>query len=100
MKTTFKLFLVLFTSFSWCQTNYGNPTNKPLPEKLLNIRKAIDVIQFPEENDPVKIDDIYYWKHTTGILCKESDIAVIEYGAYIFYNDKWNLRKVYPLKTT
>jgi hypothetical protein len=98
MKTIITLLLVLFTSYSWSQTNYGNPTNKPLPEKLQKLRKAIDVIQFPEENDPIKIGDTYYWKHATGILCKESAITITEYGAYIYYNDTWNLRKIYPLK--
>ena len=45
-----------------------------------------------------KIDGTYYWKHATSILNKKSDLTIIEYGAYLFYNDTWNLRKSYPLK--
>ena len=86
----------LMTSFA--QLNYGTPMNEPLPEKIQNLRRAIDVIHFPKETDPVKIKDTYYWKHLTSIMCKESEIKIIEYGAYIYYNDTWNLRREYPIK--
>lgn len=92
------LFLIGSLTTSFSQVNYGTPTNAPLPEKIQGIRQAIDVIHFPKETDPIKIKDTYYWKHLTSILCKESQIEIIEYGAYIYYNDQWNLRREYPLK--
>ena len=80
------------------QVDYGTPPRDLIPEKLSTMRKAIDVNQFPKINNPIKIKDTYYWKHSTGIFCEESSITVTEFGAYIFYNDQWNLRASYPLK--
>lgn len=91
------LFLITF-SVSWSQVNYGTPPDGLLPEKLNGLRTIIDVIHFPKENDPIKIKNKYYWKHATAILCKESEIKIIEYGAYLYYNDTWNLRRDYPIK--
>ncbi len=83
---------------STAQVNYGTPTNEPLPAKIQGLERMIEVINFPKENDPIKIKDTYYWKHLTSILCKEGPIKIIEYGAFLFYNGQWNLRKSYPLK--
>lgn len=80
------------------QRDFGTPVNDELPQKLKELRIAIEVTNFPKQIDPVQIKDTYYWKHNTAILCKESEIQIIEYGAYLFYNDQWNLRKSYPLK--
>ena len=101
MKFTIKitqLCLLLVTQFTISQVDFGTPPEDLVPEKLHGIRKAIEVRHFPKINDPVKIADIYYWKHATSILCKESEIRIIEFGAYIYYNDQWNLRRSYPLK--
>lgn len=92
------LILILISSAAYTQVDFGTPVDEPLPEKLQDLRRTIDVIHFPRENDPVQIDGIYHWKHMTSILCKESEIEIIEYGAYLFYNDQWNLRRAYPLK--
>lgn len=102
IKTTQMKYLMLFLLLTSCianaQREWTAPQgNEPIPEKLQKHRRAIDVIHFPKENDPIKIKDAYYWKHTTSILCKESSITITEYGAYIFYNGTWNLRKSYPL---
>jgi hypothetical protein len=80
------------------QVTYGTPPQNSIPKKLIGIDVAIDVIHFPKENDPIKIDDNYYWKHATAILCKESEVTITEFGAYLYYNDSWNLRKSYELK--
>ena len=98
MRTIFTILLVLAVQNTWSQVDYGTPSNEPLPEKLQGIRVAIDVMHFPKINDPVKIKDNYYWKHATAILSKTDDITIIEYGAYLFYNGQWNLRKTYPIK--
>ena len=98
MKTII-LFLIVSFQFGFGQSNYGTPTNNtPLPKKFKDLRVAIDVKHFPKENDPVKIKNAYYWKHATAILCKEAEITITEYGAFLFYNEKWNLRKTYALK--
>ncbi|GAB5565541.1 MAG: hypothetical protein Wins2KO_26040 [Winogradskyella sp.] len=80
------------------QVNYGTPKEDDIPKKLQGIKVGIEVMHFPKENDPIKIKDKYYWKHATAILSKESDITIIEFGAFLFYNNQWNLRKSYDLK--
>ncbi len=98
MKTKITLTLLLLFQFTFSQVNYGIPTNEPLPEKLQNLSVEIEVMHFPKENDPIKIKRKYYWKHATAILSKKSDIKIVEFGAYLFYNQQWNLRKSYDLK--
>ncbi|MDC8002972.1 hypothetical protein POV27_02855 [Aureisphaera galaxeae] len=98
MKAIVYLLCLLSTTAITAQADYGTPTDASLPEKLRGLRKAIEVNHFPKENDPIKIENTYYWKHATSVLCRESEITVMEYGAYIYYNDQWNLRQVYPLK--
>jgi len=98
MKTTITLLYVLISALSWSQSGYGTPPENSIPEKLKPFKVAIEVVNFPKENHPVKIKDKYYWKHATAILSQVSDITITEYGAYLYYNNTWNLRKTYPLK--
>ena len=98
MKSICTLIILLSATVVIAQSDYGTPTNEPLPEKIKSLKRSIEVIHFPKENDPVKIDETYYWKHITSILYKESDLTITEYGAYIFYNGQWNLRQIYSLK--
>ena len=99
MKNAITIMLLFISTLGSAQIEYGTPTNEPLPEKLQNLKQVILVNSFPKVIDAVKIKDQYYWKHTTSILCKDSAITIVEYGAYLFYNNTWNLRKSYPLKT-
>ncbi|WP_374959490.1 hypothetical protein [Gilvibacter sp.] len=89
--------LLLLASLSWGQVNYGTPPEGLIPEALEGIPKSLDVMQFPEVNHPVKIKDQYYWKHATAIMSNEAPVKIVEYGAYLYYNDQWNLRRKYPL---
>lgn len=98
MKTKITLLLLVLFQFTYAQVDYGTPTNEAVPEKLKDLKIGIEVMHFPKENDPIKIKDKYYWKHATAILSKESEIKIIEFGAYIFYNEQWNLRMSYDLK--
>lgn len=98
MKTLMFLLGVLLLGTANAQVQYSNPENEPLPEKLQTLRRAILVNSFPQKIDPIKINEQYFWKHNTAILSKESEIEIIEFGAYLFYNNKWNLRKSYSLK--
>jgi len=94
------LFLISLSScaITIAQVKYGTPTTEPLPEKFDGLRQSIIVNNFPKEINAIELDGEYYWMHNTSILCLESDIAITEFGAYLFYNDTWNLRKSYPLK--
>lgn len=98
MKKLFFIVFVINTTFLIAQRNYGTPIDGQIPDKLNSFRRAIEVNNFPKSIDAIKIDNTYYWKHTTSILCRESEIKIVEYGAYLYYNNQWNLRKSYPLK--
>ena len=89
---------VLYALSITAQLGYENPNEEPLPKKLQDLPKMIQVNNFPKKIDAIKIGENYYWKHNTAILSKESKIEIIEFGAYLFYNDQWNLRKSYQLK--
>lgn len=93
------IFVLLLAGTVYSQTSYPSPPSDLIPEKLKNIPQSIKAYNFPKENDPIKINDNYYWKHTTSLVSTTSDISIIEYGAYLYYNNKWNLRKIYPLKS-
>lgn len=68
----------------------------PLPEVLNGLDEAILVNHFPSPVHAVRIEEkneaYYYWKHNTSVMAPYSDVQVESCGAYIFYNDKWNLR--------
>lgn len=99
MKTYLTICFILATTIVFGQRDWTGPTGKePVPEKFKDLPRAIEVTNFPKENDPIKINDRYYWKHITSIVSKESPITIIEYGAYLFYDGQWNLRQSYPLK--
>lgn len=95
-----RLFLItaLLSLGGYSQSNYGTPPEGLIPDKLKDLPRSIEVKHFPEVNDPVKIDDTYYWKHATAVLSKENPVEILEYGAYLYYNNQWNLRRSYPLK--
>ncbi len=98
MKTKTTLLLLVLFQFCNAQVDYGTPAEGVIPEKLQNLKVEIEVTHFPKENDPIKIKSKYYWKHATAILSKKSDVTIIEFGAYLYYNNQWNLRKSYDLK--
>ncbi|MFT5891897.1 MAG: hypothetical protein ACI9Y7_002004 [Dokdonia sp.] len=99
MKTYLTICFILATITVFGQRDWTGPTGKePVPEKFKDLPRAIEVANFPKENDPIKINDQYYWKHATAIVSKQSPITITEYGAYLFYDGQWNLRRSYPLK--
>jgi len=82
---------------------FGQPTalDAPLPEKFKGLKEIVLVDNFPNplkattyESEPNK----YFWKHTTTLLSNHENITIEEGGAYLFYNDQWNLRVAYPAK--
>lgn len=96
------LFTYLISLLFWATTSaqlvFGTPNAKDIPKKLLDLKKEISVLNYPNKIDPVKIKNRYYWKHNTIIFSKNSKVKITEFGAYLFYNGKWNLRKSYPIK--
>ena len=90
--------VLLWSMQSIAQNDYPTPPADLIPDKLDTLPRQIEVMHFPKINDPIQIEDEYYWKHMTSILSKTSEITIIEYGAYIYYNDTWNLRQSYDLK--
>lgn len=99
MKTKISILIgLLFTLFSYAQRDFGTPSKEDIPDKLQKLKKSIVVQNYPQIIDPIKIEDRYYWKHNTMIFSKENKVTITEFGAYLYYNDKWNLRKSYPLK--
>lgn len=77
------------------------PLNAPLPEKFKALQEIILVDNFP---NPVKATTYvsepnkFFWKHTTSLLSLTENITIEEGGAYLFYNNQWNLRVAYKAK--
>ena len=72
-----------------------SPETAPLPAKFEGIENGIIVDHFPSpvwaSTDPDE-PGTYFWKHATSFISPTENIKIIEGGAYIFYNDQWNLR--------
>lgn len=73
----------------------------PLPDKFKGLKEIVLVDNFPNplkattyESEPNK----FFWKHTTTLLSNQENITIEEGGAYLFYNNQWNLRVTYPAK--
>jgi hypothetical protein len=99
MKFLITFIISFFFSISiYSQINYGTPNEKDIPENLQKLDQKIIVKNYPKIINPIKIKNRYYWKHNTLIFSKDSKIKIIEFGAYLYYNNKWNLRKKYSLK--
>lgn len=90
-KGIFLLVSLLIASSIFSQT----ALDAPLPDKFKGLKNALLVSHFPaivyasEDADEKKA---YQWKHTTSVMSTQSAIQVTECGAYIFYNQQWNLR--------
>jgi len=88
---------LLFTFLASAQT----PQNAPLPERFKGLTEIILVDNFP---NPVKATTYeeepgrFFWKHTTTLLSTHENITIEEGGAFLFYNDHWNLRVAYKPK--
>ncbi len=67
----------------------------PLPEKLAVLPQKLQVAHFPSpvlaSTDPEE-PGTYFWKHNSTLFSPMEDATIIEGGAYIYYNDQWNLR--------
>ncbi|MFT7587927.1 MAG: hypothetical protein ACI959_000132 [Limisphaerales bacterium] len=71
----------------------------PLPERLQKVPVAITVAHFPETVHAIETEPgQYYWKHNTSVLCEGSKIRIVEFGSFLFYDDKWNMRVAFEPK--
>ena len=80
---------------SMYETTDDNVLNAPLPAKFDNLKEALMVNHFPQTvyaSTDESVKSNYQWKHTTSIMSLRASVTVIEFGAYIFYNNQWNLR--------
>ena len=72
-----------------------DPQTAPLPEKFDEMEALLNVAHFPSpvlaSTDPDE-PDTYFWKHNTSLMSQTEDVEILEGGAYIFYNNQWNLR--------
>lgn len=72
----------------------------PLPDKIGSLERLVKVDHFPpivHVSTDVDRPGEFFWKHTTSILATET-VEIVEFGAYIYYNDQWNLRATYGPK--
>jgi len=78
-----------------------SPPVTPLPEKLKDLPKAIQVNHFPTVVPAIaggsKDDFAWYWKHTTSVLASE-ETKIIECGAYLHTGTGWWQRVQYTPK--
>lgn len=79
-----------------------SPGETPLPPKLDSLKAGIIVHHFPSKvyatTDADQKKYAFFWKHNTSILSEAMDVQVLECGAYLFYNSRWNLRISYTSK--
>lgn len=78
-----------------------SPTSAPLPDKFDDLEALVEMTHFPS---PVMASTdcdepgTYFWKHTSTVFSPNENLTVLEGGAYIYYNDQWNLRVAMPAK--
>lgn len=71
------------------------PEFAPLPDQLTGLPQELLVNHF---DDPVFATtdadekDTYLWKHSTAVISPFGEAEILKFGAYIYYNDQWNLR--------
>jgi hypothetical protein len=92
--------LLLWSSFIFAQS-YQTPDSTTIPKKLDSLERLIIVSHFPTRVHAIadeKESALYHWKHNTAILSEVDEIIIEEFGAYIYYNNQWNLRTSFPAK--
>ncbi len=98
-----KRIIIIFQLFLSILSFAQSPADAPLPEKFSGMEPRVLINHFPAtvyaSEDPDSKDFKYFWKHNTAVLASQSNVEVIECGAYIFYNNQWNLRVSYDTKT-
>ncbi len=79
-----------------------SPKEAPLPPKFDNMEAAISMNHFPSpvyaSKDDTQSKYSYFWKHTTSFLSPTEPLDIQECGAYIYYNNQWNLRVTHGKK--
>lgn len=97
MKHIISYIILLLT----CVLSAQSAEEAPLPEKFHGLKESLTINHFPSPvHASVDADrkGKYFWKHNSTVFSPTEDIEIIEGGAYIFYNDQWNLRVTYNAK--
>lgn len=72
-----------------------------MPAILSSAPRTLNVSHFPEVVHPTidpNQEGTYFWKHTTTVIAKKSDVQIKKCGAYVYYNNQWNLRAEFDKK--
>lgn len=80
---------------SMYETTDEGVLNAPLPAKFDGLKEGLLVNNFPQIVYASTDEDAksnYQWKHTTSVMSLKESATITEFGAYIFYNNQWNLR--------
>lgn len=97
-----KAFMIILLCLTALLLNAQSPVEAPLPPKLDSLEAGLTVQHFPSTvfatTDAEQKKFSYFWKHNTSVLSEVSDVQVLECGAYLYYNDKWNLRISYTAR--
>lgn len=98
-----KKLIILFPFLLACGilSAQSGPAIGELPERFDTLAAVIIVNHFPSPvyaSTPANQKFKYYWKHTTSVFSPEVEITIDAFGAYIYYNDQWNLRAAYDRK--
>lgn len=79
-----------------------SPQEAPLPGPLRALEATLVASHFPSPvyatTDDGRTDYRYFWKHNTSVMSPVEEVQVEECGAYIFYNEQWNLRVRYGVE--
>jgi len=96
MKQIFFLLMTLAASIATAQ----KLPDAPLPDIVQNNCDELFVTHFPPvvhvSTDKDRPGE-YFWKHNTAVMSVK-DVKIVEFGAYIYYNDQWNHRATYGPK--
>ena len=90
---------ILILAFSTLAAAQQMP-DAPLPDKIQTGCEDLSVAHFPPVVHVSTDSDrpgVFLWKHNTSVI-SEDDVTMVEFGAYIYYNDQWNHRVSYGPK--
>jgi hypothetical protein len=92
MKNFLIVAISLMSSLGFSQSIWSNKS-RILPDKLREVPVGIIMFHtnnpnYPELNDDtLRSDAKYVWKHSTMAISKIEDLFVVEAGSYIWYNE-------------
>lgn len=86
MRYTLLLFACLFTAFAASAQTGWSDKSRLMPDKLRGMPVGLTLWHTNNPAVPEKIDDLYYWKHSTMIRADVADLEFVEAGSFIWYD--------------